>query len=72
VVPDRTVGLRHPAKSPVLGQRRIAGRIVKVNPATLDIEVLDSDGYDPYTAGERLRRKKSKINPNVMGGAAVL
>jgi hypothetical protein len=54
----------------VLGQRRIAGRIVKVNPAALDIEVLDSDGHDPYTVGERLRRKKSKINPNVMGGAA--
>jgi hypothetical protein len=55
----------------VLGQRRIAGRIVKVNPATLDIEVLDSGGNDPYTVGERPRRKKSKINPNVMGGAAV-
>jgi hypothetical protein len=56
----------------VLGKRRIAARILKSTAAMFEIEVLDSDGYDPYPVGTRLRRKKSEIDGSVLGGAAVL
>jgi hypothetical protein len=54
------------------GTRRIAARILKSTAASFEIEVLDSDGYDPYPVGTKLRRKKSEIDGSVLGGAAVL